>query len=153
MVADPRTRLVVIGSGWVGLYIAQYINTTRYAVTVISPHRTSAYTPLLASAACALFPYSCAEESLRSKGRNIKFFKALADRVDFESSIVRCKPAFKDAAVWKGESFDVQYDKLVIAPGCTLHDIGEIIDVRELTVQEAKQTHSTHPVSRSMPFS
>jgi NADH:ubiquinone reductase (non-electrogenic) len=112
-----RQRLVVIGSGWVGLYIAQYIDTNIYSVTIISPRRTSAYTPLLASAACGFFPFSCAEESLRAKGRDISFFKAYALSVDFEKRVVTCEPAFDESL--KEQTFDVEYDKLVISPGCT----------------------------------
>lgn len=118
MVPDNRIRLVVIGSGWVGLYVDQYINTTKYALTVISPRRTSAYTPLLASAAVGLFPFSCAEESLRAKGRDSDYIKANALGVDLEKQIVHCEPAFDEDVDLKQRTFDVEYDMLIIATGC-----------------------------------
>ncbi|KAF2433082.1 FAD/NAD(P)-binding domain-containing protein [Tothia fuscella] len=118
MAHDDRPRLVVIGSGWVGLYIAQYINTELYKVSIISPRRTSAYTPLLASAACGLFPFSCAEESLRTKGRRCDFIKAYVASIDFEQKQLRCEAAFDDNDAFSGRAFDVGYDILIISPGC-----------------------------------
>lgn len=119
MAQGDRPRLLVIGSGWVGLYVAQYIDTTIYSVSVVSPRRTSAYTPLLASAACGLFPFSYAEESLRAKSRRCNFIKANALGVDFATRKVHCEAAFDDDISFKGRTFDISYDKLVICPGCT----------------------------------
>jgi NADH:ubiquinone reductase (non-electrogenic) len=119
MAKNERPHVVVIGSGWVGLYIAQYIDTTRYSVSVVSPRRTSAYTPLLASAACGLFAFSYAEESLRAKGRHCSFVKANAVGVDFANKLVRCVAAFDDDATFDPPPFTLEYDKLIISPGCT----------------------------------
>lgn len=63
-------KLVIIGSGWAGFYIAEKLNSNKYDVTVLAPRRTSAYTPLLASAACGVFNFYLAEESVRSKNEN-----------------------------------------------------------------------------------
>lgn len=72
-----KPRLVIIGSGWAGFYIAQNIDLEAYDVTVLSPRRTSAYTPLLASAAVGLFNFYLAEEPVRSKSRSaLRFVKA-----------------------------------------------------------------------------
>ncbi|KIW57004.1 hypothetical protein PV05_05610 [Exophiala xenobiotica] len=120
MANDDRERLVVIGSGWVGLYIAQYIDTTIYAVSIVSPRRTSAYTPLLASAACGLFPFSLAEESIRAKGRHCDFIKANALDVDFDARQVQCEAAFdEENDGFPSRRFVLKFDKLVVCPGCT----------------------------------
>jgi len=118
MAMNRASDLVVIGSGWVGLYIAQYIDTAKWSVTIVSPRRTSAYTPLLASAACGLFPFSCAEESLRTRDRQYKFLKANALAVDFATKQVHCEAAFEDNGFSAGRLFDLAYDKLIICPGC-----------------------------------
>ncbi|KAJ8610894.1 hypothetical protein MRB53_038282 [Persea americana] len=118
MTSDSRSRLVVIGSGWVGLYLAQYIDHTKYALTVISPRRTSAYTPLLASAACGLITFSCAEESLRTRNGKLTFVKAMATAVDFAKKEVKCEAAFdEDDKALKKRKFKLGYDVLVMAPG------------------------------------
>lgn len=113
-----QPRIVIIGSGWAGFYLAEYLSTTVYAVTVVSPRRTSAYTPLLASAACGLFNFYLAEEPVRSKYRKCRFIKANVLGVNFESRSVHCAPAFEDDEVVSNEMFDLKYDYLVLAPGC-----------------------------------
>lgn len=118
MAQNDRPHLVVIGSGWVGLYIDQYINTSIYAVSIVSPRRTSAYTPLLASAACGLFPFSCAEESVRVKGRHCNYIKANARSVDFARKVVRCEADVDDNTFLTERFFNLTYDKLIISPGC-----------------------------------
>lgn len=114
-----KPHLVLIGSGWASFYIAEKIDYSKYNVTMISPRRTSAYTPLLASAATGLFSFSLAEEPVRHKRRrNLKFRKANATDIDFDNKTVTCLPAFEDNLALMTEEFKVDYDILVIAPGC-----------------------------------
>lgn len=113
-----QPRIVVIGSGWAGFYLAEFLSTTAYAVTVVSPRRTSAYTPLLASAACGLFNFYLAEEPVRSKTRKCRFIKANVLGVDFGARRVQCAPAFEDDEAISNENFDLEYDYLILAPGC-----------------------------------
>jgi NADH:ubiquinone reductase (non-electrogenic) len=127
MADDTRPRLLIIGSGWVGLYMAQYLDHKKYAVTVLSPRRTSAYTPLLASAACGIFAFSLAEEPLRTMSRkpHAKYMKANAASVDYEEKILHCKAGFDDdEAIVGGRTFEMAYDILVIAPGCEPNTFG-----------------------------
>ena len=114
-----RPRLVIVGTGWAGFYIAEYIDTKLYDVSIISPRRTSAYTPLLASAACGLFNFYLAEEPVRSKTRSaIQYVKANVITVDFSSRILKCAPAFEEDPELAKEEFDIEYDILILAPGC-----------------------------------
>lgn len=110
-------KLVIIGSGWAGFYITEKINLDKYDVTVISPRRTSAYTPLLASAACGVFNFYLAEDSVRSKSRQkLHFVKAVVSDIDFDKKLCKCTPAFDDEEILS--EFDVNYDILILAPGC-----------------------------------
>ncbi|KAL8938403.1 MAG: hypothetical protein Q9216_003920 [Gyalolechia sp. 2 TL-2023] len=113
-----QPHVVIVGSGWAGFYLAEYLSTSTYSITVVSPRRTSAYTPLLASAACGLFNFYLAEEPVRSKYRKCRFIKANVLGVDFDSRSVHCAPAFEDDEDVSNEMFDLQYDFLVLAPGC-----------------------------------
>ena len=113
-----QPRIMVIGSGWAGFYLAEFLSTTAYAVTIVSPRRTSAYTPLLASAACGLFNFYLAEEPVRSKTRKCRFIKASVLGVDFSARRVQCAPAFEDDEAISNENFDLEYDYLILAPGC-----------------------------------
>ena len=119
MATTSKPRLVIIGSGWAGFYLAEDIDLNTYSVTLISPRRTSAYTPLLASAAVGLFNFYLAEEPVRSKSRcALRFIKANVLDINFPSKACRCAPAFDEDPQLANEEFDVEYDYLVIAPGC-----------------------------------
>ncbi|EQB44275.1 hypothetical protein CGLO_17005 [Colletotrichum gloeosporioides Cg-14] len=126
MVDSKKPVLAVIGSGWGGFTLTQKIDLSKYTVKVISPIRTIQYTPLLASAACGLFNFRMAEEPVRRKSRtDMSYYKAFAEDIDFEKRVIRCK---SDTHI-KGddeepEFFDVEYDKLCIAPGCDIQDFG-----------------------------
>ena len=123
MVSKPR--LVIVGTGWAGFYIAQYIDQSMYDVTIISPRRTSAYTPLLASAAVGLFNFYLAEEQVRSKSRKaIHFLKATVSDIDFRQKTCQCAPAFDEDPDLAHEVFSVPYDILCIAPGCMPNTFG-----------------------------
>lgn len=113
-----KPHIVIIGSGWAGFYLSSYISTDLYDVTIISPRRTSAYTPLLASAACGLLNFYLAEESVRSKSNKSKFIKANVYTIDFDTREVSCAPAFDDDEDIREQKFEVGYDFLILAPGC-----------------------------------
>ncbi|KAJ3958371.1 hypothetical protein N0V92_005058 [Colletotrichum tropicale] len=126
MVDSKKPVLAVIGSGWGGFTLTQKVDLSKYTVKVVSPIRTIQYTPLLASAACGLFNFRMAEEPVRRKSRtDMSYYKAFAEDIDFEKRVIRCK---SDTHI-KGddeepEFFDVEYDKLCIAPGCDIQDFG-----------------------------
>ena len=120
-----KPRLVIIGSGWAGFYLAEHIDLSKYSVTLLSPRRTSAFTPLLASAAVGLFNFYLAEEPVRSKSRRqLKFIKANVLDIDFATKSCKCAPAFDEDPGLVAQQFDVQYDYLVIAPGCMPNTFG-----------------------------
>ena len=120
-----KPRLVIVGSGWAGFYLAENIDLNAYAVTLISPRRTSAFTPLLASAAVGLFNFYLAEEPVRSKSRAaLRFIKANVLDVDFDGKTCRCAPAFDEDPKLAKEEFDIEYDHLILAPGCMPNTFG-----------------------------
>ncbi|KAK7550223.1 hypothetical protein IWX49DRAFT_508962 [Phyllosticta citricarpa] len=116
--------LAIIGSGWAGFTLSQKASLAKYDVTVISPIRTIQYTPLLASAACGLFNFRLAEEPVRRKKRaDVKYFKAIADDIDFEKRVIHCKTSTRIGDE-DPSNFEVRYDKVCIAPGCDIQDFG-----------------------------
>ena len=124
---DPtmsRQSLAIIGSGWGGFPLTQHLNLARYNVTVISPIRTIQYTPLLASAACGLFDFRLAEEPVRRRSRTgLNYYKAIAERIDLDKRIITCRPSVSDLSRTP-ETFQVSYDKIVLAPGCDVQTFG-----------------------------
>ena len=120
-----KPHLVIIGSGWAGFYLAENINLSSYNVTLISPRRTSAYTPLLASAAVGLFNFYLAEEPVRSASRcDLNFVKANVLNIDFDQKFCQCTPAFEEDPNLEKIQFEIPYDYLVIAPGCMPNTFG-----------------------------
>ncbi|KAL8786466.1 MAG: hypothetical protein Q9213_002782 [Squamulea squamosa] len=113
-----KPHIIIVGSGWAGFYLAEYLSTTLYNVTVISPRRTSAYTPLLASTACGLFNFYLAEEPIRSKTHKCRFVKANVLSIDLPRKSVHCAPAFEDDDTISSQNFDLNYGYLILAPGC-----------------------------------
>ncbi|KAF2089232.1 FAD/NAD(P)-binding domain-containing protein [Saccharata proteae CBS 121410] len=121
-----KQRVAIVGSGWAGFTLASTLAPNKFDITVVSPHPTCTYTPLLASAACGKFAFYLAEEPLRSRRRNINFIKGTVSNVNFPSQTLRCTPAFDEAASSGAitEAFDVPYDKLILAPGCMPNTFG-----------------------------
>ncbi|KAH0194749.1 FAD/NAD(P)-binding domain-containing protein, partial [Aureobasidium melanogenum] len=118
-----KPTVAVIGSGWAGFVLSQRLNVAKYNVKVISPVRTIQYTPLLASAACGLFNFRLAEEPVRRRSRpNVEYYKAIAEHIDLEKRLIKCKPSVSE--FWKDKDYDVSYDKIVIAPGCAIQTFG-----------------------------
>lgn len=119
-----QETLVIVGSGWAAFPLTQHVDLSRYAVKVISPMRTLQYTPLLASAACGLFDFRLAEEPVRRQHRtSLEYYHATAEDVDLEQRIVICRPNVDELSEGRS-SFEVAYDKLVLAPGCDIQTFG-----------------------------
>ncbi|KAK0108492.1 hypothetical protein ONS95_003296 [Cadophora gregata] len=104
---DVKPVLAILGTGWAGFTLLQELSTSSllktYDVVVLSPSRTMALTPLLASAACGIFDFRVAEEPVRRIGMmnaasnhgsdGIKKYQVWVDNVDFEERILKCRPA------------------------------------------------------------
>ncbi|KAI1862352.1 uncharacterized protein JN550_010214 [Neoarthrinium moseri] len=119
-----KPSVAIIGSGWAGFILSQRLSLAKFDVTVISPVRTIQYTPLLASAACGLFNFRLAEEPVRRKHRtDVKYYKAVAEAIDFDKRLIQCKSATQVGGD-EPQLFEVKYDKICIAPGCDIQDFG-----------------------------
>ena len=70
-----------------------------------------------ASAACGLFDFSLAEEPIRHKSKRMEYYKATVLHIDFDLKTLKCKSEC-DVHDGRDRYFDVQYDRLVLAPGC-----------------------------------
>ncbi|KAF2149764.1 FAD/NAD(P)-binding domain-containing protein [Myriangium duriaei CBS 260.36] len=115
-----KKSLAIIGAGWAGFPVTQGVDLSLYSVTVISPVRTIQYTPLLASAACGLFDFRLAEEPIRRQKRtDVKYYKAMAESIDFDKRTISCRHAVEDLGRSR-ETFQVKYDRLVLAMGCDI---------------------------------
>ncbi|EHK20802.1 uncharacterized protein TRIVIDRAFT_223500 [Trichoderma virens Gv29-8] len=119
--AEQKQKVIIIGSGWGGYRLGYGIDHRKYDITVISPENTSAVTPLLASAACGLFDPRLAHEPLRRRDFHAKYIKAFVIDIDFKIQTLICQPAFDQL---KDERFTVNYDKVILTPGCRSNTFG-----------------------------
>ncbi|KAJ3864832.1 hypothetical protein EV359DRAFT_72794 [Lentinula novae-zelandiae] len=117
-----RPRILIVGAGWAGFILSQQLDDSKYDITIIAPHQTFAYTPLLASAATGLFFSRLAEEPIRRAHRRMTYYRALATAADFDQKSVTCIPSILQPSGRDipdaNHPFTVEYDILIIAPGC-----------------------------------
>lgn len=52
-----RKVVLIVGTGWAGVTVAESLDEKKFKITVVSPEETTPYTPLLASAACGLYDF------------------------------------------------------------------------------------------------
>ncbi|KAG0651188.1 putative NADH dehydrogenase [Hyphodiscus hymeniophilus] len=128
---EKQQTIAIIGTGWAGWTLAQDLNPRNARIVLISPHRTMALTPLLASAACAIFDFRLAEEPVRRRNRSFQKYQANVSSIDFGSKTISCTSAIgsqrsglSQEDIESGKGFEVQYDKLILAPGCETNTFG-----------------------------
>ncbi|RDL31130.1 FAD protein [Venustampulla echinocandica] len=132
-----RERVVILGSGWAGFVLSRELDKNKFQTVVVSPTSYFAFTPLLASTAVGTLEFRTTLESVRGRSTSVEFFQGWADDVNFnkkklfvEEGAQRRKPSSRSSgdstnvedpskpSLEKGQVFDLQYDKLVVAVGC-----------------------------------
>lgn len=105
-----KDRIVVLGGGWAGFQIALNANKDL-PLTVVSPNNHFVFTPLLASTAVGTLEFRCIQEPIRTVlGPKGQFIQAKARWLDPDKKCISCESVH-------GDSFELEYDKLVIAVG------------------------------------
>lgn len=124
---------------WSGFVLSRQLDKRKFQTVVVSPRSYFVFTPLLASSAVGTLEVRTTLESVRGRGKGVEFIQGWGDDVNFnekrltiEESTTRRSPqsskpseetvtAYKDTSLAprkKGETFDLEYDKLVVAVGC-----------------------------------
>ncbi|PBP17633.1 external NADH-ubiquinone oxidoreductase 2 [Diplocarpon rosae] len=143
--SQSKPVLAILGTGWSGFTLLQRLSKSSllktHDILVLSPTRTMALTPLLASVACGIFDFRVAEEPVRRSGMmkrvpgsssgsgsgsgdGIQKYQVWVDAVDFDTRKLTCRPAVgsngnerESTGGGEGGTFEVSFDKLVMAPG------------------------------------
>lgn len=85
----------------------------------------SSYIPNLSQWGAVYSPSrSIVETPIRHQTLDLRYIKARVEDVDFSSKICKCTPAFDGPPEASGEKFELSYDYLVLAPGCTNNTFG-----------------------------
>ncbi|KAL7943560.1 FAD/NAD(P)-binding domain-containing protein [Trichoderma barbatum] len=139
-----RQRVVILGSGWAGYNFSRTLDPSKYERIVISPRSYFVFTPLLASTSVGTLEFRAVLEPVRRLPGGVRFYQGWADNVDFSRKVIRVEANAVDtlsdellssktpttSKPLRGEMFDVEYDKLVIAVGAYSQTFG-ITGVRE----------------------
>lgn len=131
----------------VGYVLSRQLDTSKYRPLVISPRSYFVFTPLLNDCAVGTLEFRNVLESVRKKNSKVEYLQGWADGVDFAEKTVTVEPSILDPDVGHaltGErhgnkdilkhvggtstgtipTFNVSYDKLVIAVGCYSQTFG-----------------------------
>uniref|UniRef100_A0A7N0U3U6 NADH:ubiquinone reductase (non-electrogenic) n=1 Tax=Kalanchoe fedtschenkoi TaxID=63787 RepID=A0A7N0U3U6_KALFE len=128
--AEEKPRVVVLGSGWAGCRFMKGIDTSIYDVVCVSPRNHMVFTPLLASTCVGTLEFRSVAEPIGriqpaiSREAGSYFFLANCTSVDVDKHVVTCKTVVDGVKTLEPWSFDVAYDKLVIALGAEASTFG-----------------------------
>ncbi|KAL1926060.1 hypothetical protein VTP01DRAFT_6097 [Rhizomucor pusillus] len=111
---SSQGRVVILGSGWAGFKLMRHLNKSEYNVTVVSPRNHFLFTPLLAGTSVGSLEPRCITEPVRGYSVNLDYHQAWCDNIDFKNQKITCTSTLDDN---KGATFELDYDKLVIAVG------------------------------------
>jgi len=142
---NGRERIVILGSGWAGYSLCRRLDHKKYQVVIVSPRSYFVFTPLLASTAVGTLEFRTALEPIRNRRNKASFVQGWGFDVDLYNKTVTIEEAIADpnqslaltssrhegkdetqlqlekvSKTRKGQLFDLQYDKLVIAVGAYL---------------------------------
>src|SRR6266481_7975963 len=111
-----KTRIVILGGGFAGLYAAKYFDKTlaRRAdveVTLISRENFILFTPMLHEVAAGDLAPGDIVNPVRRILRHVNFVEADLRDVDLATCTIRCVHGIGDAA------FELQFDHLLLALG------------------------------------
>jgi len=143
---STREKVVVLGTGWASVKFAQNIDTRKYDVTVISPRNFFLFTPFLPSTVVGTVEPRSIVEPIRSlleydsrpftrkikdrftglnkeNFKRSKFLEAAAMEIDYKNNKVVCAD-ISDFVGGSDASFEVEYDKLVVAVGASSNTFG-----------------------------
>lgn len=146
---NPKERVVILGSGWGGYTLSRRLNPKNYLPVIISPRSYFVFTPLLTDAASGSLDFSNIVEPIRDPHAKVDFIQAAARAVDMKKKTILCEATVVKSGVtesprntdgesetiskrtiesqrqWEqGETFEVPYDKLVIAVGAVSRTFG-----------------------------
>jgi NADH dehydrogenase len=150
---NQKERVVILGSGWGGYTLSRRLSPKNYSPLIISPRSYFVFTPLLTDAASGSLDFSNIVEPVRDPRSKVDFIQAAARAIDLKKKTILCeatvvksgvtesprtedreteegpettsKKPMQNQRLWEqGETFEVPYDKLIIAVGAVSRTFG-----------------------------
>jgi len=119
-----KERIVVLGTGWGGASFLKEIDTDIYDVTVISPRNFFLFTPMLAGASVGTVEYRSICEPVREIAPKARYLEATAQSIDATNRIIECESVSCQGNSCSIESFQVEYDRLIVSVGAQTNTFG-----------------------------
>lgn len=128
-----RPRVVIVGTGWAGVSVAKYIDTSAVTLTVLSIRNHFVFTPLLPQTCTGTLEFRSVcdpvvniQPALSVAPNN--FYNCMVGAVDFERRKILCAAADTSYGAKRSEEsargFEVDYDYLVLAHGARANTLG-----------------------------
>ena len=116
--SPSRTRILIVGGGYVGLYtairlqkrLAAELRSKRVEIIVVDPRSYMTYQPFLPEAAAGSVEPRHVVVPLRRVLDKCEILTGRIDSVDHARRVARIAPT-------RGEAYDLTYEVLVLAPG------------------------------------
>lgn len=115
---DGRPRVVVLGCGFGGFSLLSRLDPRRWDAILISPRNYFLFYPLLASATVGTVEFRSILEPAYRRLRGMRVLEAEATLIDWTARTVSCRAAVGE------DRFEIPYDRLVIAVGTAVADLG-----------------------------
>jgi len=127
-----KTRIVIIGGGFAGLYAAKYLNKSLarrpdVEVTLISRENFILFTPMLHEVAAGDLSPIDIVSPLRRILRHVYVVQAEVDKIDTTNRKIRCR------AGWQDMELEFEFDHLLLAIGSETNFFG-MQDVQDWAV-------------------
>ncbi len=118
MTAQPKPRLLVLGTGFASFSLLKKLNFDYYDVTVVSPQNYLLFTPLLAGTTVGTLEFRNIIEPLRRSFPKTRYYQALCKDLNLAQKTASCQDSLD------GSQFEVPFDKLVVALGARVNTFG-----------------------------
>jgi len=133
---DPSKRetIVILGTGWGAIGFFEHVDLSKYNVLIVSPRNYSLFTPMLASLttghidsrsiAGSIHDHIDRRKNVYKKfNPKVEFYEAKCVDVNWDKQFITCEQTNTQKHLLshleeKQRTFQIPYDKLVIAVGC-----------------------------------
>lgn len=109
---------MIVGAGWAGFRLAKDVSKDKYDVVLVSPRNHFLFTPLLPSSAVGTLEFRAIQEPVRTIPK-LHYCQANVFKIDFNDGVAHCRDHFQ-----RDHTFELPFDKLVLAPGSETNTFG-----------------------------
>jgi len=119
-----KEKVVVLGSGWGAQAFVSSLNADKYEAVIVSPRNFFLFTPMLAGASVGTVEYRSITQPIREANPAVDYLEATCTDVNPEAKRITCQSVACEGSVCDIQTFDVDYDHLIVSVGATTNSFG-----------------------------